>query len=586
MENEKGAYMTEGKKRTDLSIVLGGAAGQGVQTVEKILVHGLKRFGYNVFAGKEYMSRVRGGVNSAEIRLGSKRVSAWLDRIDVLLPFSADAVAHLKGRISKETILLGDKDKICLGCPAEVKRFMNIPFDRMADDVGGKIFINVIAAGLLMGMIGVKLEDLKSFIAEFFHLKGEDIVRKNVIAVSLGHREGRDLCRKEGIQFQIEKHPAVPGEILINGAEGVGIGALAGGCDFVSSYPMSPSTGVLVFMAGQAHTFGCVVEQVEDEIAAINMALGASYAGARPLVTTSGGGFALMSEGVSLAGMIETPVVVHIAQRPGPATGLPTRTEQGDLELVLYAGHGEFPRVILAPGNLTEAVTLTHKAFDLADKFQIPVFILTDQYFVDATYNTPMPDIDGLTSKRHIIQTAKGYRRFRLNDSGISPRGIPGHGEGFVGVDSDEHDEQAHITESMDIRLKMVDKRLRKMALIQGESVLPELVGSRNYKYLLIGWGSTLEIVKEALDVIGRDDIAFLHFKQVYPLPEVFFLAASAAEKVAVIENNATAQLARLIKLHGGLDISRRILKYDGLPFSVEEAAGRIRSTFLDEGTS
>ena len=293
-----------------------------------------------------------------------------------------------------------------------------------------------------------------------------------------------------------------------------------------------------------------------------------------------------MSEGISLAGMIETPVVVHIAQRPGPATGLPTRTEQGDLELVLYAGHGEFPRVILAPGNLTEAVSLAQKAFDLADKFQIPVFILTDQYFVDAAYNTPMPDIDGLTSKRHIIQTTKGYSRFRLNDSGISPRGIPGHGEGFVGVDSDEHDEQAHITENMDIRLKMVDKRLRKMALIQGESVLPELVGSRNYKYLLIGWGSTLEIVKEALDVIGRDDIAFLHFKQVYPLPEVFFLAASAAEKVAVIENNATAQFARLIKLHGGLDISRRILKYDGLPFSVEEAAGRIRATFLDEGKS
>ncbi|NQT01917.1 MAG: 2-oxoacid:acceptor oxidoreductase subunit alpha, partial [Planctomycetes bacterium] len=326
----------------------------------------------------------------------------------------------------------------------------------------------------------------------------------------------------------------------------------------------------------QAKDFGIIAEQAEDEIAAINMATGAWYAGARAMVTTSGGGFALMTEGLSLAGMLESPIVIHLAQRPGPATGLPTRTEQADLELALYAGHGEFPRILLAPGNIEDAFYLTRKAFNLADKYQIPVFILTDQYFVDSYYNTVRPDLSDINIEKHIIKTDVDYKRYKLTDNGISPRGIPGYGKGLVAVDSDEHDEAGHITEDLGLRVEMVDKRLKKFELLKNEAIPPKLVGSEDYKNLIVCWGSTYNVVKEAVKNLGRDDTAFLHFKQVYPLPNETSDYLQKARRIIIIENNATSQFAKLIKLHTGIEIKDRILKYDGLSFYVEELTEKL----------
>ncbi|MBN2254798.1 MAG: 2-oxoacid:acceptor oxidoreductase subunit alpha, partial [Deltaproteobacteria bacterium] len=356
----------------------------------------------------------------------------------------------------------------------------------------------------------------------------------------------------------------------------VGIGAIAGGCDFVASYPMSPSTAVLVFLAFHGDEFGIVVEQAEDEIAAMNMTLGAWYAGARALVTTSGGGFALMEEAVGLAGMIETPAVIHLAQRPGPATGLPTRTEQGDLQLAMYSGHGEFPRIILTPGSLEDAVYLTHRAFNRADKYQVTAFILTDQYFMDSYYNLPSVDVSGLRTVRHIVETDETYQRYFLSEDGISPRGIPGFGTGLVAVDSDEHDENGHITEDLDLRIAMVDKRLKKSAALENDTVPPELIGKDDYSILAVGWGSTYHVIKEALTVIGRDDISFLHFKQVCPLHRSTVEYLKRARVTAVVEGNATGQFANLIKLRTGFDVHHRILKYNGLQYTVEEVVGRL----------
>jgi 2-oxoglutarate ferredoxin oxidoreductase subunit alpha len=334
---------------------------------------------------------------------------------------------------------------------------------------------------------------------------------------------------------------------------------------------MSPSTAVLTYLAQKAKDFGIVVEQAEDEIAAINMAIGAWYAGARAMVTTSGGGFALMTEGVSLAGMLETPVVIHLAQRPGPATGLPTRTEQGDLELALYSGHGEFPRIIFAPGTLEEAFNLTAKAFNLADKYQIPVFVLTDQYFIDSNYNIPKLDAKSIKVEKYITKTQKDYVRYAITDDGISPRGIPGYGDGLVVVDSDEHDEQGHITEDLDLRVKMVNKRLAKLKAITKETVEPTVWPSLEYKNLIVCWGSTYHIVEEAIKSLGRKDTAMLHFSQVYPLHESTLEYLKKAKQVVIVESNATGQLAKLIKLQTGFEIEKKILKYSGLSFTVEE---------------
>lgn len=557
----------------DISIVLCGAAGQGIQTIEHILTQVLKLSGYNVFATKEYMSRIRGGSNSTEIRVSLKRVAAYLDRIDLLVPLDNNAIPHLESRISSSTVILGEQAKL-----ATKLEITDIPLSVIAAEIGGQIYANMVAIGVIAGLFRCEKALLDRYLAAYFAKKGESIVEKNRQAVRKGYKIGADLLDKGKITIDIESDDKVGEEMLITGAEAVSLGAIAGGCTFIAAYPMSPSTGVLTFLAQHAKEFGIIAEQAEDEISAINMVLGAWYAGARGLASTSGGGFALMEEGLSLAGMIESPAVIHLAQRPGPATGLPTRTEQGDLELVLYAGHGEFPRAILTPGSIEDAFHLTRHAFNLAAHYQVPVFVLTDQYLIDSLANIPPFDVSDLRAERHIVETSTGYRRFALTETGISPRGIPGFGSGLVVVDSDEHDEEGHITEDLEIRTRMVEKRLRKMESLQQETIPPELIGGEDYTTLVICWGTTLHAVKEAVEQLGDRRVAILHFRQVYPIhPAASDYCARASRRV-IVENNATAQFGRLLALHTGVEMDHAILKYNGLPFSVEEVVERLKS--------
>ncbi|NPE08695.1 MAG: 2-oxoacid:acceptor oxidoreductase subunit alpha, partial [Asgard group archaeon] len=294
--------------------------------------------------------------------------------------------------------------------------------------------------------------------------------------------------------------------------------------------------------------------------------------------------FALMSEGISLSGMIETPIVIHIAQRPGPATGLPTRTEQGDLELALYSGHGDFPRIILAPGKLKDAFYITQEAFNLAEKFQVPVIILTDQFFVDLYYNIPSLDLSNVSIDKHIIKTEEGYQRYKLTKNGISPRGIPGFGDGLVRADSDEHDEDGFITEDLDnTRVKMVEKRLKKLEEVKKNVIPPDLIGGKDYDTLVIGWGSTCNAITEALTSFGDKNISFLHFKQVYPLHEKTKEYLEKAKKLIIVENNVTSQFGKLIKIYAGLEIENKILKFTGMPFSVEELTEKIKQVVEDK---
>lgn len=560
----------------ELSIVLCGQAGQGIQTVEYLLTRIFKLSGYNVFATKEYMSRVRGGTNSTQIRVSSNPVRAGVNSIDILIPLNKGAVGHVEKRISPQTIILADKETIGDDFDQKRHKFVDVPFTKTASEIGNKIFSNVVAVGTIAGLFGIEQKTVIDYIKKFFSSKTDDIIQKNLAAVQEGYNLGIGLAESSKIKFDIRQDHDIKDQILVNGAEAVALGAIAGGCNFISSYPMSPSTSVLVFLAQKANDFDIIAEQAEDEIAAINMAIGAWYAGARAMVTTSGGGFALMTEGLSLAAMLESPMVIHLAQRPGPATGLPTRTEQGDLELALYAGHGEFPRILFTPGTIQEAFDLTRKAFNLADRYQIPVFVLTDQYFMDSYYNTNPPDSSDVNIEKHIIETDENYKRYTFTKGGISPRGIPGHGNGLVVVDSDEHDEAGHITEDLDLRIKMVNKRLKKYELLKNDTIPPELSVQENYKNLIVCWGSTYNIVKEAVINLGRDDTAFLHFKQVYPLPVQTKDYLQKAQRIIIVENNATAQFANLIKLHTGIEIKDKILKYDGLSFYVEELTGKL----------
>jgi 2-oxoglutarate ferredoxin oxidoreductase subunit alpha len=562
----------------DVSIVLCGQAGMGIQTVEGILTRMLKLAGYNVFATKEYMSRVRGGNNSTQIRVSSRPVSAFVNRIDLLIPLNKGAIQHLQKRISQETIVLAETKVVGDEAASECFRFVEAPFTKIATDLGNKVYSNVVAVGMLAGLLGMELNNVCDYVKQFFSTKAADIVQKNVQAAEAGFRLAEDLARREKISIDVSSDANVKDQILLSGSEAVALGAIAGGCNFISAYPMSPSTSVLVFLAKHAKDFGIIAEQAEDEIAAVNMAVGAWYAGARAMVSTSGGGFALMTEGLSLAGMLETPVVIHLGQRPGPATGLPTRTEQADLELALYAGHGEFPRIIFAPGKIEDAFYLTQKAFNLADKYQIPVFILTDQYFLDSYYNMHPFDLSDKKVEKHFVKTQKDYKRYELTDNGVSPRGIPGFGEGLIVVDSDEHDTQGHITEDLDLRVAMVNKRLKKSESIKNEIIPPELVGPADYKTLIVCWGSTYNVVNEALRSLSRSDTSFLHFKQAYPLHSETADYLKKADKTIIIESNAASQFGKLIKLYTGIEVDEKILKYSGLSFTVEEVVESLRN--------
>jgi 2-oxoglutarate ferredoxin oxidoreductase subunit alpha len=560
----------------DVSIVLCGEAGQGIQTVEHILTQTLKLSGYHVFSTEEYMSRIRGGSNSTLVRISSNRVSAPVDRIDLLIPFSPGTARHVQKRISSETILLGEK-KI-YGKEYQGERAIDVPLSQIASEVGGSIYSNTIAVALLAGLLKVDREVLDRYLSHHFAGKDETIIQKNLEAARRGYEVSDQLTRSGRLQIDLIKHTEIKDEILIDGVEALAMGAVAGGCNFLSFYPMSPSTAVAVLLAEHSKEFGIIVEQAEDEISAMNMGIGAWYAGGRGLASTSGGGFALMVEGLSLAGMIESPMVVHIGQRPGPATGLPTRTEQGELLFALFAGHGEFPRIIFAPETIEDCFYLAQRAFDLADRYQVPVFILTDQYLLESHYNILSLDPDRIPLKKHFIETKQGYRRYQLTETGLSPRGIPGFGEGLVVLDSDEHDEEGHITEDLDLRTKMVNKRLKKLDLLKKDILAPELVGPENYNTLIIGWGSTCHAIKEAFGRLGPEEVAFLHFKQVYPLHSNVMAYLQKAKKRVMVENNATAQFSQLIRLQTGFDMDHKILKYNGVPFSVEELELQLKS--------
>jgi 2-oxoglutarate ferredoxin oxidoreductase subunit alpha len=503
--------------------------------------------------------------------------------MDILIALSKGAVEHVAKRISPKTVVLGERGVVGNPPVLETCKFFDVDFTRIATEVGNKIYSNTVALGAISGLLGVDVEHLKGYVRQFFAGKPENVVEDNAKAAEAGYKAACGLDLPKELRLSAETDTRVKGELVVNGSEAVGLGAIAGGCNYVCSYPMSPSTPVLTFLAQHGRDFGIIVEQVEDEIAAMNMAIGAWYAGARALVTTSGGGFALMVEGLSLAGMLESPVVIHLAQRPGPATGLPTRTEQGDLQFILNAGHGEFPRIIFTPGTLEDGFYLTQKAFNLADKYQVPVFILTDQCYIDSYYNIPGLDLGKVAVEKHIIETSEDYRRYEFSDDGVSPRGIPGYGEGLVVVDSDEHDENGHITEDLDLRVQMVDKRLMKGDALGEEVIPPELIGPQDYKNLVVCWGSTYHAVKEALERLGRDDTAMLHYKQVYPLHESTVDYLSAADRTFIVEGNATGQFANMISLYAGIDIDEGILKYNGLPFSVEEIVAHLTDSLSKE---
>jgi len=365
----------------DYSIKIGGEAGQGIQTIGETLSRVFSRAGYHIFTHQDYESRVRGGHNFIQIRFSENPVMASRDRIDIIVALDKESISFHEKELSENGLIIYDSS--ALKQRHEKTNFLDIPFVDLATQHGNKIMANTVATGAVLGMLRLQLDILAEIIKEIFSKKGEEVVSANIAAAQAGYSYAVENCLRCSLVPSALSNP----KMLISGIEAIGLGAVASGCKFYSAYPMTPSTGIMNYIAGKEKEYGIIVEQAEDEIAAINMALGASFAGVRAMTGTAGGGFALMVEGLSLAGMTETPIVIALGQRPAPATGLPTRTEQGDLLFALHAAHGEFPRVIFAPGTPEQAFYLTNKAFDIAEKYQVPALIIFDQYLADTVWS-------------------------------------------------------------------------------------------------------------------------------------------------------------------------------------------------------
>jgi len=549
----------------DRSVFVAGAAGEGIQTIGDVIARALLTHGYPVFVTQDYESRIRGGFSSVRLRVGDVPRNAPRPEADILLALNGRAREHYRELLRPSGLLLVEAAADAGSVTADGSS-LAVPFLDLAVSHGGsKLYANSVAAGALCATLGVPFAALQAILEQVFEKRGPDVATSNVRAAeagfdaarsSLGSRAPHELPARANRYAFASAHETIP------------LAAAASGCRFIAAYPMSPSTGIITAFARQPE-LGVFVEQAEDEIAAINMALGASAAGVRAMTATSGGGFALMVEALSLAGMTETPLVVVVGQRPGPATGLPTRTAQEDLFFAMYAGHGETPRVVLAPSDPQDAIDKTVRAFDLADRYQIPVILLTDQLLADSSFS-----MDPLALPAEIPgpcladpeKIAGAYRRYALTEDGISPRLALGQSRHLVCIDSDEHDEDGHITEDLvSMRPAMVEKRLEKGRRLRAEMGAPSQNRTEDADLVLVGWGSTKGAIGEAVDRArsAGHKLGAIHFTELWPLPELTF---PEGPQYWVVEGNATGQLARLLRAETGLDVEGRIGRYDGVP--------------------
>jgi len=574
---------SEGIESGGISIRIGGEAGQGMNLMSGLIGKTLLRRGFEVFINHDIMSRIRGGHNFSQVRIGEGPVLCPSGEVDILVCLDANTLGLYRDEIGGLILFdPGDIDE-----EPEGEGFLPLPMSEIAEKNGGSArMANSVASGALFFLMGQDVEGYIDILGEVFGDKGEEVVEANRKCARAGYEHAAEHFEKM-VMTGIEPSGDKGGRMLMTGSEAMALGALASDLRFFSAYPMSPATPIMEFLAARQDDFGLVVEQAEDEISAVNMAIGASFAGARAMVATSGGGMALMVEGISLAGMTETPIVIIDAQRPGPATGLPTRTEQADLLFAAHCAHGEFPRVILAPATAEEAFYMTGRALHLAEKYQIPVFVLGDQFLNDSSWTVGEFDLDRLNTEKTGIESEEGvasrdpytYRRYEKNVTGITPRILPGTENQVLYADSDEHTEEGHITESAEVRAGMVEKRLGKLTALGSDIEPPKVYPDMDRAEYVLSWGSTLGAVKEAVELLRADgvDIGYIHFSEIYPVREDLFTDAFLQKTVLIdVENNATGQLARLLRMETGLKVSGTVSRYDGRPFKPAELASDI----------
>ncbi|OGI15715.1 hypothetical protein A3K63_04330 [Candidatus Micrarchaeota archaeon RBG_16_49_10] len=567
-----------------LSWKIGGEAGFGIMTTGYIFSKACVRAGLNTFDFTEFPSLIRGGHNTYQVRVEDREVHSPVKSVDILVALNRQTIELHEQELTPGGAIIYDSSlELERKIRPDVKVFA-VPFLDLAKKAGGeRLMVNNVALGVSFALVDFDLKTLLKVIEETFKDKGKKVTELNKAAAKEGYDYMRQLKPEFGHRLRKAK---TMNRMLISGNEAVALGALKAGCKFIAAYPMTPASGIFQFLAGYEREYGIIAKQTEDEIAAMNMVIGAGFAGVRSMTCTSGGGFSLMVEAVGLAGITETPAVIVEVQRPGPSTGMPTQTGQEDLRFILSSSQGEFPRVVIAPGDVDECFHETINAFNLAERYQIPVFILSDKHLGESRTTTKVFDTRKVRIDRGAVlsdaqlRRMKQFNRYEDTKTGVSPRSIPGQRHGIYTATSNEHGESGIITEESEDRVRMVDKRMRKMKFIEREMPKPHVYGSPHPEITLVCWGSTKGAAMEALTWLLRDHVKvnLLHLVYLNPFPSDQVKAAlDDGQKILLIEGNATGQLGGLIRENTGIEIGHRLLKYDGRPIYPEEIYDKVK---------
>src|SRR5881296_216249 len=571
--------------KVDFAVAIGGENGQGIASTGDILARIFARRGLNLNAYNAYQSIIRGGHTFLTIRASDGPVRSMGDKVDVLIPLNQDSLDRHLRLMKTGSRVLYDGDKLKPGAPAAEVQLCPMPMKELTK--GNKLAANTAALGATLQMLGIESEALEAVMARQFKKKGDAVVAENIGIA----RAGYDYAARNFKPFPFKTPQLAKPQAVVTGNQTIALGGVAAGVKFYAAYPMSPSTGVLMWMAAHARQLGIMVRQVEDEIGVMNMVIGAGHTGCRAMCATSGGGFALMTEAVGMAGMIETPLVCVDVQRAGPATGVPTKTEQGDLWQVLGAGQGDYPRLIVAPFSQLDLFRTIPELFNLCDKYQCPGLVLADLLISEGTVSVDPADLNfdvKIDRGELILPTGNGesdhpfsgyndnaYLRYKNTESGISPRAVPGVPGHIHIAATDEHDEDGTLISDEYTnpakRRMMVEKRARKMETMLSQIAPPKLFGPENAQVTLVGWGSTEGVIREALEKLaGEEGIVanHLHIKWIVPLHAAEISAILGRSKnVILVENNQSGQFARYLRSETGFDAHGHIRKYDGEPF-------------------
>jgi 2-oxoglutarate/2-oxoacid ferredoxin oxidoreductase subunit alpha len=570
----------------NMTFKIAGAAGQGVESSGAGFAQALAQGGLHIFGLQDYMSRIRGGLNFFQVRVHEQPLFSHEDAIHILLPLNEEALEAYRDEVVQGgAIIYDDGFKVDRrSMSSRGRKAMPIPLLEIAKEHGERVMANTAALGAAAGVVDYSYERLADVIRKNFRRKGGEVVAANLRVARAAYMYAQEHYGAD-FEWKLEQVPDSPQRLIMSGNQALALGALAGGCRFVSAYPMTPATSIIEWMARHEEEYGVVTKHAEDEIAAINMAIGANFVGARAMTATSGGGFSLMVEALGLAGMCEVPLVVVEAQRGGPSTGLPTRTEQSDLLFVLNASQGEFPRLVLAPGSVEACFDAGWQAFNLAEKYQTPVIIISDELLAASLRTIEVEDIrfdqveidrGRLLSQEELDALTEPYKRHAFTADGISPRAVPGHPKAVYATASDEHDEFGHITEDMENRRRMMEKRMRKLETARQDIRPPLRYGPQEAALVLVGWGSTYGVLREVVDRLDGE-ARLVQFQDLWPFPAEAAAEALQGGKLVVVENNMTGQFKRLLQAETCIRVDHTLSRYDGRPFSPEDVIAGIK---------